>query len=103
MIVQVGSLEFHLIVENNKWKPHPTRLQSCQKRKKASFQALSCVSDRMLGRVCTRVKHVIFLMCVYVHAGVFTHLHVACESQKILSGVPNHFPFYLLKQGLLLH
>lgn len=44
-----------------------------------------------------------FLMCVYVHAGVFTHLHVACESQKILSGVPNHFPFYLLKQGLLLH
>lgn len=34
---------------------------------------------------------------------VFPHLHVACRIQKVMPGFPNHFPFYLVKRGLLLN
>lgn len=61
---------------------------------------LSEKEENLIFRLChlKTSNMLIFLMCVYVHAGVFTHLHVAFGSQKIISGVPSHFPFYLLKQ-----
>lgn len=46
---------------------------------------------------------VILFSCMCICMLVFTHLHVACGSQKIMSGFPSHFPLYLLKQGLLLN
>lgn len=87
MIVQVGSLGFHLTVEGNKWEPHP-RLHSYQKRKKASFWALSCESDRMPGRVCTRVKHV----CVCACWCVYTFDTIRC---------PQSLPILFIEAGSL--
>lgn len=102
MIVQVGSLEFHLIVEGSKWKPHPTRLQSYQKRKKASSQALSCKSDRMPGRVCTRVKHAVifFNVCVCACWCVYT---CACGMWKPKDTIrcPQSLPILFIEAGSL--
>lgn len=51
-------------------------------------------------------KHAVILfsrVCMCVCMLVFPHLQVACGIQKVRSGFPAHFPFYLLKQGLLLN
>lgn len=49
-------------------------------------------------------KHAVILFsCVCMSMLVFPHLQMACGIQKVRSGFPGHFPFYLLKQGLLLN
>lgn len=49
-------------------------------------------------------KHAVTLFsCVCMCMLVLPHLHVACGIQMVRSGFPSHFPFYLLKQGLLLN
>lgn len=48
-------------------------------------------------------KHAVILCsCVCMCMLVFPHLQVACGNQKVILGFPKHFPFYSLKQGLLL-
>lgn len=107
MTVQIGSLGFQLIVQDNEWEPYPTMLRflSVEEKKKllifrlCHMKVTACQEDST-----PEAKHAVILfsrvcMCILV----FPHLQVACGIQKVRSGFPGHFPFYLLKQGLLLN
>lgn len=105
MIVQVGSLEFHLLGKDNEWKPHPTRLWFYQKRKKTSFSGFVMWKRLHASKSLQQKSNMLlfFLMCVYMQAGMWYTFAHGMWKPKDNSGVPNHFPLYLSKQGLLLN
>lgn len=106
MTVQIGSLEFHLIVQDNEGKPHPTTLWflSEEDKKKTSFSG-SVMWKRLhaMKSLLRKPPNMPVFTCVCVCMLVFPHLHVACRIQKVMPGFPSHFPFHVLKQGLLLN
>lgn len=74
MTVQIGSLEFHLIVQDNEGKPHPTTLWflSEEDKKKNLLFRLCHVKAAACQEESTpqAAKHACFHVCVRVHVGV---------------------------------
>lgn len=112
MTVQIGSLEFHLIVQDNEGKPHPTTLwflseedKKKKNKKQNSFSGFltwkRLHARKSLLRKPPNMPFLFSRVCVCML--VFLHLHVACRIHKVMPGFPSHFPFRVLKQGLLLN
>lgn len=108
MTVQIGSLGFQLIVQDDEWEPHPTMLRflSVEEKKILIFRLCHMKATACQEESTPEAKHAVILfsrVCMCMCMLVFPHLQVACGIQKVRSGFPAHFPFYLLKQGLLLN
>lgn len=106
MTVQIGPLGFQLIVQDSEWEPYPTALRflPVEEKKILIFRLCHMKATACQEESTPEAKHAVILFsCVCMSMLVFPHLQMACGIQKVRSGFPGHFPFYLLKQGLLLN
>lgn len=99
MTVQIGSLEFHLIVQDNEGKPHPTMLWFLSEEDKKTLifrlchvKATAC-HEESTPKAAKHAVPVFTCLCVCVL--VFPHLHVACRIQKVMPAFPvtSHFVY----------